>query len=154
MAKKTIIAPEASKQSQLVEFSAKEVDTHKMDKETSEHKRALLKADLRKEFVTLAEQVARSKICFRNYKYQGADQLYPRLIDASQRFVDKCFPYAKGGMLLVDEPKSDKQIVLAREKHDKLVSKGFRHLIIIEGETTYYDAMMELGDDLDELDNS
>jgi hypothetical protein len=150
MSKRTLVAPESHRKP-LTEFSVEEKnDPNPMDQETPQHKRALLKAELRQKFVTLADQVAQHTLYFRSYKYQGADKAYPDSIHALQRFVTKCYPYAKDGMLLVDEPKNEREAKLAFEKQKVLKKLGFRHIVICEFDATHpvtlYDLMEQLGE--------
>ena len=68
----------------------------------------------------VSDQVAESTFYFRNYKYQNADKLWPNFLDVDQKFITKCYPYAKGGMLLVDEPTNEKQKALCLKKQEVL----------------------------------
>src|SRR5271166_6551822 len=131
MSKRTIVAPESEKKP-LTEFSVGEIHSHPLDDDTPSHKRAILKAELRQKFITLADQVAESTTYFRSYKYKGADKAYPYSLHALQRFTTKCYPYAKGGLLLVDEPRNEREEKLAFEKQKTLKALGFRHIVICE----------------------
>lgn len=148
MSRRTIVSPEGKKI--VHEFSAPESEKD-LDQESPEHTRALLRAELRSQFVTLAEQLAESTLFFRNYKYKGADKEYPDDLHALQRFVTKCFPHAKNGMLLVDEPKNEREAKLCFEKQIVLKKLGFRHVVIqfyegLKSETTLHDCMKQLGE--------
>lgn len=149
MSKRTIVAPESTKRP-LSEFSVGEIHSHPLDQDTPEHKRAILKAELRQKFITLADQVAEHVLYFRNYKYKGADKAYPDSLHALQRFTTKCYPYAKGGLLLVDEPKNAREEKLAFEKQKVLKELGFRHIVISEydatKQVTLHDLMEQLGE--------
>lgn len=147
MSKRTIVAPESNKKP-LSEFSVGETPTVS-DEDTPAHKKAILKAELRQKFVTLADQIAQHTLYFRNYKYQGADKAYPDSLHALQRFVTKCYPYAEGGLLLVDEPNNEREEKLAKDKQAVLKKLGFRHVVISSFDplksTELHDAMMQLG---------
>jgi hypothetical protein len=107
------------------------------------HQKALRKADERNKLIAVADKLAGHPHCVRNYKYSKADLKYPN--DPDMRIVEKCYPYAKGGMLLVDEPTSDYDSAKCFEKQKVLKELGFRH-VVIERDTTLYDALEQLGE--------
>lgn len=146
-----IVAPETRQKGKYVNFD--EEDKAKPD--SVAHQKALKRSELRKTFVSVDSQFAESNHLFRNYKYTNANTIFPHSVDADKRFVSKCYPYAKGGLLLVDEPKNDKERVVMLEKHKVLRKLGFRHVVLedwVENEdgtkraTDIYDLAKQLGE--------
>lgn len=142
MGKRTIVAPQSKKK--VVEAS-QSFEEEKDAGDSPQHKRLLMKADLRGQFVTLADHIAESNLFIRNFKFLEADTLYPDINFVDYRFVTKMYPHAKKGMLLVDEPRSENQTKMAYEKQKKLKKLGYRH-VVIEEDTTLYDCLMQLGE--------
>lgn len=141
MNKKSIVAPEATKkiieQTETIEMKEKE--------DPSSHQRKIMRSDLRKEFITLSDHVAESSLYLRNYKFNEANQVYPDVTQVKYRFVTKMYPHAKKGMLLVDEPQNESEVMMAYEKQKKLKKLGYRH-IVVESNTTLYDCLNQLGE--------
>jgi hypothetical protein len=140
--KKVVIAPEASK-AELRVSEVKDNQVQSGDEMTPAHRTALRKAEMRQQFNTLADQIAEHCLYFRNWKFHGADQVFPK--DPEARFVTKMYPYAKGGMLLVDEPRTEKQMLQAYERHKFFNKKKIRH-IVIEADSSLYDLLEQLGE--------
>lgn len=130
-----IIAPETSpKKGKYVNFDEEEA---KPKPDSATHLRNLKRAELRKIFVSIDSQFAESNVLFRNYKYHDAHLVYPNTVDVDQRFVSKCYPYAKGGLLLVDEPRNEREKIKAYEKQRKLQGLGYRHVVLEDGMDVY-----------------
>lgn len=111
--------------------SLDEIPKGDLDVMTPEHKRALNRFESRQKFVGVAEEFAEHKIFYRNYKFDINHKMFPGELDYDRRLVDKCYPYAKGGMLLVDEPRNKKKLQEAEEvKRPKLRAAGFRYVIV------------------------
>lgn len=138
-----IVSPEASASHRKVDFRERYPDT--VDENPPSNQRKLDRIIDRARFVTVGDQVAEHTHYERNYKYPGADQLFPNWLDADQRIVTKCYPLAKKGMLLVSEPRHEAEVKKAWEKHKILRKLGFRH-IVVEPDTTLYDALAQLGE--------
>lgn len=132
MSKKTIIAPESKKNTytQLSSEESEKSSSPGEDQNSYAHQMALKRCEDRKKFVTFSDQIAEHTFYFRNYKYQRANILYPRDLDSDYRFVSKCYPYAKCGMLLVDEPKNEHEYQMALKKQEALRKSGFKHIVI------------------------
>jgi len=144
--RRKIVAPEATPHHRVTVYNMIEDCTPEQAKQNAiEARQRFLehKSNLRSQFVTLAEQVAESTHFVRNFKFPESIRVYPFDVDVDQRFVSKCFPLAKGGMLLVDEPVSEVQKAKAYEKQKILKSLGYRHLVIEE--------TMTLGDCLEQI---
>lgn len=141
MAKK-IVAPE----SKFNGISIEDVKIKDQDEMTPEHARALRRAEVRQKFVGVPDQYAETNFFFRNYLYKDAHKLYPDSQNADHRFVDKCYPYAKGGLLLVDEPRSEIALKRAKDKHSHLVRMGIRH-VVYEDEMDLFDLAKQEEDD-------
>lgn len=129
MSRKVIIAPESTQKSVTIDFDDPEESKDVM---TPEHKAALRRCELRKQFTSIQDQFAESNLYQRNYKYRNADKMYPGELDFDERIVTRCYPYAKGGMLLMDEPKNEKQKEKAYIKQKKLWEAGVRHVVFEE----------------------
>lgn len=121
-----MVAPEVKQKGKYVDFDAPE----KEKPDSAAHQRALRRADLRKQFISIDSQFAESNVHFRNYKYQDAHMIYPNVTDVDMRFVSKCYPYARGGLLLVDEPRNALEKEKAVRKQIVLRKLGFRHVIV------------------------
>lgn len=144
MKKKTIIAPEASIGEQRVDMEDGEVQTESQKDETSPaHEKALRRVGSRQEFVTLSDQLAEHPLYHRNYKYPNGWKYFPQNSEMHQ--VTKYYPLAKGGPLLVDEPRTENEMVLAYEKQKVLKKSGLRH-IVVEKDSTMEDLWEQLGE--------
>lgn len=113
------------------------------DGSDAKHNRALARADDRQRLIAVADHIAGHIHWVRNYKFAKADLLYPN--NPEMRTVDKCYPQAKGGMLLVDEPTDEGEALRCYEKQKILKAQGFRH-VVIEKDTSLYDALEQLGE--------
>ena len=128
-----------------IEAGKKQMAERYPDKDTPEHERLIAKVDARHRALAIADQIAESAVWFRNWKYPGADKLYP--LDPYMRFVDKYYPYAKGGPLLVDEPATELEYRKSLEKQVVLKRAGFRHIVIrMLPATSLYEAREQLGE--------
>jgi len=135
--KRMIVSPEANLK--VEPGSALKHDAFHQDKEdrrTPEFAARIKKADLRSQFVTLAEQVAKSTVYYLNHRIPDAEKYYP--IDTDSRFVSKFFPYAVNGPLYVDEPRTEAQMLKSYEKQ-KLLKKLKLRSIVIELSDEYKD---------------
>lgn len=99
--------------------------------------------DRRHKFVATSDQLAESLDYVLNWKWPGSDAFYPN--DPDMRLVDKYYPRAKGGPLLVDEPRGKHEVDLAYKKQKVLKSQGFRHLVI-EEQAVFIDLIEQIGD--------
>lgn len=129
-AQRKIIAPEASVENRVVSLEAKDDDERQRDVDTPEHRRALARADERKTFISLADQVARDTLFFGKYKWPGAHQAYPDDPDAMMRFVTRYYPHAEGGALYVDMPRSVRQVDRCEEKRKVMKKLRLRYVVI------------------------
>jgi hypothetical protein len=95
------------------------------DQDTAKHKARLSRS---KEWRSLAEELAKDKLYYKNHYYPGNKEFmrdHPRM-----RFVDRYFPYAKGGPLYVDEPMDKDEIALCEKKRDFMKEHKLRYVII------------------------
>lgn len=141
--KRHIVAPEAS-----VGYREhhEQIEDHlppPQDETSPAHERALKRVDLAKVFVTVSDQIAESKIFYRNWKWPKCYEVFPNSLHAAKRFVTKYYPNAVGGPLYVDEPRTPKEKQDALEKQKILRKQGIRH-IIVDGETDYFKALEQL----------
>lgn len=100
------------------------------------------------EFNTLAEKVAKSSLYIRN---TYIDELRATCggVDRKKR-IDKLFPFARivdnapSEKLYVDEPNSEAEFDMCKEKAKKMKALGLRYLIL-EKDATLLDALEQLG---------
>lgn len=78
--------------------------------------------------LTTATKIAESEIYMRNYQWQGAREDFPH--EPTLRCVDKYYPYAVGGPLLVDEPNHPREIEASKRKAEILKKRGYRFLYL------------------------
>lgn len=76
----------------------------------------------------LAAQISESTIYCGNWKFQNALKHFPH--EPMLRTVDRRFPYAKGGPLLVDQPNSDLEEAECVRKAKAIASEGLRYVYI------------------------
>jgi len=88
-----------------------------------------------------------SKIMCRNFKWDLQNKSYPMMRDLHMRFVTKAYPDIKKfkGPLLVDEPKTELEMLRMYEKQKVLKKLGFKH-VVIEKDTTVFDCLEQLGE--------
>lgn len=95
------------------------------------------------EFVTIPEQVAKSTVFVRNWYLDEARKLYPYQ-DRMKR-IDKYFPYAQGGPIMVDETRDEEEAkMLYLEKAPMMKTWGHRYIVIELGTETPTDLYMAL----------
>lgn len=92
----------------------------------------------------LADRIAGDTTGFyRNYRFKDAEKHFP--YQPLKRTIDKVYPKAKGGMLLVDEPESQAEYQICIEKAKVLKELGYRYLIL-QSDTDEYEARLLLGE--------
>lgn len=96
-----------------------------------------------KHFPTVAEKLAKSSIYYRNWYYPEGKDTFP--YDLRMRYVEKMFPYANGGILLVDEPRSEAEFTECENKAKILRELGYRYIIVSE-HSEFYELAVELED--------
>lgn len=104
--------------------------------------RLLAYYDKRHRFVATSDQLAESNDYIRNWKWPCSDELFPN--DPDMRLVDKYYVNAKGGPLLVDEPRGKQAVDLAYKKQKVLKARGFRH-VVIEEQAVFIDLLEQIG---------
>lgn len=80
---------------------------------------------------SVAEQVAGDSFFKKNYYYPKGKELFPN--DKDMHYVDKCFQYAIGGELMIDEPLTDLELKKCNEKAKAMKEMGLRYLILKPG---------------------
>lgn len=146
MPKRKLIVPELGQVVDLGEISNESISE---ESEKIKEDRLITQYEVRKKFGTLSDQIAESNIYFRNYRYPKGREIYPDDLQSDFRIVTKAYPYAKGGMLLVDEPKTEKEASKMYEKQKRLKKLGLRHIVIEKTghlHTTYADCLEQLGE--------
>lgn len=130
--KRTIIALQTTEPKTISETpktaTGDDIAKDKSDLNTPAHRNAMSRAEARQTLITIADQVAGHPQYFRNYKYKDCWKHFPS--DPEMQMVDKYYPHAKGGPLLVDEPQTESQMMKAYEKQRILKKAGFRHIVI------------------------
>lgn len=91
----------------------------------------------------LASKIAESDLSSRNFKFKDAETHFP--LRPTWRTVDRYFPNAKGGPLLVDEPEDKADIDACAEKAKVLKKLGYRYVYLTK-ETDEYAARQMLGE--------
>lgn len=91
--------------------------------------------------IPLSDRIANSNICTKNFKWKEADIDFPN--QPWMRHVDKYYPFAEGGPLLVDEPQLKHQLQTCDLKKELLRSHGYRYLVLTK-ESTLESAAEEL----------
>jgi hypothetical protein len=96
-----------------------------------------------KHFPSVAEKLAKSSIYYRNWYYPEGKISHPH--ELWMHYVEKMFPYAAGGALLVDEPRTEAEFMDCEKKASVLRPLGYRYMIVTE-HSEFYDLATELED--------
>jgi hypothetical protein len=119
----------------------------KMTLESEAHKKTALAKDL----ADPRNEDSLFKVYVKNWLVPNGISLFPELTKA--RIVDKYFPFAVGGPLLVDEPEYDEDVKVCEAKAEKLQSLGVRY-IFIKPKSDFFEAMGCLNELDDKLSRS
>jgi hypothetical protein len=112
----------------------REPDTTTLPKDDSSKEQVLLAIAKRKTLPhSIADRIAGSTFHYRNWYYPGGREEFQQ--NEKLRYVEKMYPFAEGGQLLVDEPTHQFQIDACELKRKFLQSKGFRYVIIRPNQT-------------------
>lgn len=90
---------------------------------------------------SISDIVANSKFYYVNWYYPEGRKEWPQ--HNNLRHVQKMYPYAEGGPLLVDEPRLPYEFINCEMKAKVLKRLGYRYLVI-RPKMTVEEAMMEL----------
>lgn len=82
---------------------------------------------------SVADRLAGSTFHYRNWYYKEGKEKFPQ--HDNLRYVSKMYPYAEGGMLLVDEPRFPYELERCNAKKEVLLKLGYRYLIITQSMT-------------------
>lgn len=82
----------------------------------------------RKHFPSLADRLAQSSLCIKNWRWPTASQDFAR--DLRQASVALYYPNAKGGPLLVDYVHYEEDKKVLAEKSMILKKRGFRYVVL------------------------
>lgn len=118
---------------------AQVTDPGLVDKPMGATKEAIIK---RRATLSIADQVAGNSYHYKNFYYPGGAESFPHEID--MRMVDKYYPNAVGGPLLIDEPMLPDDVRKCEVKAKALKEKGFRYLVI-RRESTLEECMVLAG---------
>jgi len=100
------------------------------------------------EFKTLAEKVAKSTICFKNFYPAELRETF-KYVDRMKR-IDLVFPYAKltedgpTTTLLVDLPATDQEVEICHRKAKILKDAGYKYCVI-EKDSSLFEVLQQLG---------
>ena len=105
-------------------------------------KSVVAKSHSRLQEQSISDVLAGDKFCYVNYH---VPQLREAFFDNHKLWsVDKMYPHAQGGMLLIDEPKTPEDIDLCEIKKTILHRAGFRYGYI-SSDMSLADAIVALG---------
>lgn len=109
---------------------------------TERHTEVLTRSTLRGGFASVAEQVAGSSSFYRNHIFAALREHFKAKGSFDQRLwtVSRYFPFADGGALAVEEPRSEADRVNSVAKIAVLRGVGIR-CVLIEHGATYDEAM-------------
>lgn len=107
------------------------------------HEKRLHNFDRKRSQIALSDQIAETKEYLIRWKWDKGNKHYPN--EPEMRTVDKCYQFAKKGMLLVDEPMNEQEANRAYEKQKILKALGYRALVI-EQDTKLDEALIQLGE--------
>jgi len=157
MAKRSVVAPEALKESdrrQDIGPVPSDADPwiERPTTDSPEHQERIRRVELRQKFVTISDQIANETLFVRTHKWPHADEIFPEAIDADWRYVAKFYPYTKDGKpLYVDEPRTKREVERSYKKqelfrnHPKLKKLGIR-FVVIEADATLDTCLEQLGE--------
>jgi len=109
----------------------------------SREARILAISERRNGLFSVAEKIANHKFHYRNWYFPNGITVFP--MDKECRYVDKYFPYAEHGPLLVDEPKDDRDLSRCKEKAKALKIMGLRY-VYVSYQMSVADAVEQLGE--------
>jgi hypothetical protein len=89
----------------------------------------------------VARELAASDVVLRNWKWPDADQDFP--YEPQLRTVEKYYPLAKDGPLLVDEPSTESEMQDCERKRAAISRRGLRY-VAIGARTDVIDAAQQL----------
>lgn len=76
--------------------------------------------------------------CHINWYYPGGPEAFK--YDTRLQYVSKCYPYAEGKKLLVDEAKNEAEAEWFKEKKTPLMKElKFRYVILLRGAEIYHE---------------
>ena len=96
----------------------------------------------RNKFSSIGEMIANDKFCYKNWMIQEVRQSHPS--EPNLWYVDRMFPDAEGGKLLVDEAMKEWEIELCTKKAKILKSLGYKYLFVTP-QMTVCQALEQLG---------
>lgn len=108
------------------------------DRDTSRRDRIVERT---RKFQSIGDRLANDKFCEINWRYPGGLEAFPDSADL--RVVDRYYPYAEGGPLAVDTPKTEEQTKFSMRKVEALKKANVR-FIVANPEKSVEDLVMEL----------
>lgn len=82
----------------------------------------------RAEWKSLPEELAQSSVYICRWYFKGGEREFP--YQNNLQYVDRYFPYAQGGALLMDFPQDDDELKLCEKKAPIIRKNGYRYLIV------------------------
>jgi len=92
------------------------------------HERRLERVEHLKLLKSRAERLARDNYCVMNWKWQGSETAFPD--EPWLRTVEKYYPNAQGGPLLIDEPLLPEDIKTCERKRPYLEKQGYCYVVL------------------------
>lgn len=89
---------------------------------------ALEKESQESSHTTIAELIAQSGICTGNFKYPNGETAFKH--EPKLHTVDRHYPYAKGGPLLVDAAFYEDEVRDCERKRKVIEASGLRYLVL------------------------
>jgi len=130
---KVVHAPQLGVEFALDESPDAEEKKEESAKNSARGKRIKAAAERSREFRSLAEHLAQSKLYYVNHIWPGAKEAFPFHPDL--RMVDRYFPYAEGGPLFIDEPQRSDNLEEYKPKVEAMKKLGHRYLLLKPGMT-------------------
>lgn len=106
-------------------------NTYDPSEEKSQEKARDAIIERKSKLQSTADRLAGSTFHYRNWYFHEGKEEFPQHND--MRCVDKMYPFAEGGQLLVDEPRTQFEIDQCNDKKKVLHRLGYRYVIITPG---------------------
>ena len=111
-------------------------------------------AESQRKYSSVSDILADHKYHYRNYEPDGLQKLLKKEkqnYGSEYCYVNKMYPYAKGGELFIDEPESEEELIVCEKKLELLNKLGVRYLVI-KPRTTLEENLLQLEEIDSDLD--
>lgn len=99
-------------------------------KPDASNKRALAMAKKDKELITPIQRIAGSKICHRNWTVHQFKEVFPQ--NAYRWVVGEYYPYAAGGGMFFDFPKTETERRDCEVKRKTMKRLGWKYAVVVD----------------------